>query len=48
MGELCQGRPAACRAFIHMVEEIPKQGRLEGSYRLSAATHLICGLEGVE
>ena len=30
MGGLCQGRPAVCRAFIHMVEKIPRQGRLEG------------------
>ena len=34
-------------AFIHMVEEIPRQGRLEGCLRQSAATHLICGLESV-
>ena len=34
---------AVCRAFIHMVEEIPRQGRLEGCHRLFAATHLICG-----
>ena len=31
----------------HMVEEIPRQGRLECCHRVSAATHLICGLEGV-
>ena len=48
MGGLCQERPALCRAFIHMVEEIQRQGRLEGCHRMSAATHLICGLEGVE
>ena len=47
MGGLCQGRPAGCRAFNYMVEEIPRQGRLEGCHRMSAATHLICGLEGV-
>ena len=40
-----QGRPAVCRAFIYMVEEILRQGRLEGCHRMSAATHLICGLE---
>ena len=42
-----QGRSAICRAFIHMVEKIPRQGRLEGCHRVSAATHLICGLESV-
>ena len=42
---LCQGRPADCRAFNYMVEEIPRQGRLEGCHRMSAAMHLICGLE---
>ena len=53
MGGLCQGRPAVCRAFNYMVEEIPRQGRLEGCscschmHRMSAATHLICGLESV-
>ena len=47
MGGLCQGRPAVCRAFTYMVEEIPRQGRLEGCRRMSAATHLICGLESV-
>ena len=47
-GGSCQGRPAVCRAFIHMVEEIPRQDRLEGCHRMSAATHLICGLESVE
>ena len=47
MSGLCQGRPAVCRAFIHMMEGIPIQGRLEGCHRMSAATHLICGLEGV-
>ena len=39
MGGSCQGRPALRRAFIHMVEEIPRQGRLEGCHRLSAATY---------
>ena len=48
MGGSCQGRPAVRRAFIHMVEEIPRQGRLEGCHRMSAATHLICRLEGVQ
>ena len=47
MGGLCQGRPAVCRAFNYMVEETPTQGRLEGCHRMSAATHLICGLESV-
>ena len=28
IGALCQGRPAGYRAFIHMVEEIPRQVRL--------------------
>ena len=31
----------------YMVEEIPRQGRLEGCHRMSAATHLICGLKSV-
>ena len=35
------------RAFKYMVEEFPRQGRLEGCHRMSAATHLICGLESV-
>ena len=30
-----------------LIEEIPRQGRLEGCHRMSAATHLICGLECV-
>ena len=49
MGGLCPGKPAVCLAFIHldMVEEIPRQGRLEGCHRTSAAPHLIYGLEGV-
>ncbi len=47
MGGLCQGRLADCRAFVHMVEKIPRQGRLEGCHRMSAATHLIYGLESV-
>ena len=46
MGGLCQGRPAFCRAFNYTVEET-RQGRLEGCHRMSAATHLICGLESV-
>ena len=47
MGGLCQGRLADCRTFIHMVEKIPRQGRLEGCHRMSAATHLIYGSESV-
>ena len=51
MGRPCLGRPAVCRAFIHMVEEIPRQGMLEGCHRIihmmSAATRLICRGEGV-
>ena len=49
MNGICEGRPALCRAFIHMleVEEVPRQGRLEGCQRMSAATHLILGLEGM-
>ena len=35
MGGLCQGRPAVFSAFILMVEEIPRQGRLEGCHRMS-------------
>ena len=31
----------------YMVEEIPRQGRLESCHRMSAAMHLICGLESV-
>ena len=46
MGGICEGRPALCRAFIHMAEGIPRQGRLEGCQIMSAATHLIWGLEG--
>ena len=34
-------------SIFAMVEEIPRQGRLEGCHRISAATHLICGSEGV-
>ena len=34
-------------AFTHVVDEIPRQGRLEGCHRMSAAAHLLCGLEGV-
>ena len=40
-------RSAVCRAFIHMVEKMPRQGRLEGCHIMFAATHLICGLVGV-
>ena len=47
MGGLCQGRLADCRTFIHMVEEIPRQGKMEGCHRMSAATHLIYGSESV-
>ena len=47
MSGLCQGRPAVCTAFNYMVEEIRRQGRLEVCHRMSVATHLICGLEGV-
>ena len=52
MGGLCQARSAVCRAFNYMVEEIPRQGRLEGCHRIilmSAAKHLIpsCGLESM-
>ena len=43
----CQRRLANCRTFIHMVEKIPRQGRLEGCHRTSAATHLIYGLESM-
>ena len=42
MGGSCQERPAVCRAFNHMVEEMPRKSRLEGCYRVSAATHLMC------
>ena len=45
--DCAQKKPAVCRAFIHMVEEIPRQARLEGCHRLSAATHLFCELEGM-
>ncbi len=45
MGGLCQGRLAIDRYFIHMVEKIPRQGRLEGCHEMFAATYLICGLE---
>ena len=38
---------ALCRAFIHMVEKIPRHCRLEGCHRMFAAKHLICGLESV-
>ena len=31
----------------HTLEEIPRQGSLEGCHRMSAATHLISGLESV-
>ena len=48
MGGLCQGRPAVGKAFIHMVKESPRQGRLEGCHRMSAATDLICRLEVVK
>ena len=51
----CAGLRRSCRChhvtsmYIDMVEEMPRQGRLlEGCHRKSAATHLICGLEGVE
>ena len=27
--EFCQGRPAVCREFNYMVDEIPRQGRRE-------------------
>ena len=27
---MCQGRPAVCRAFVHMVEEISKTGQAGG------------------
>ena len=47
MGGLYQGRPAVCRAFNYMVEEIPRQGRLEGCHKIFIATHRICGLEGL-
>ena len=30
-------RPANCRAFIYTVEEMPRQGRLEGCHAMSAA-----------
>jgi len=42
-----QERPAVCRAFTHMVEEIATQGTLEGCYRMFDATHLICRLERI-
>ena len=32
---------------LALVKEIPRQGRLEGCHIMSAAMHLICGLEGV-
>ena len=42
------GKTCSLQGFhIHMVEEIPRQGRLEGCHRMSVAMHLICGLEGV-
>ena len=47
VGGVCQGRPAVCRAFIHVKEEIARQGRLESCHIMSAATHLVCGSEGV-
>ena len=47
MSSLCQGRPATCRALIFMVEDILRQGRLKCCNGMSAAMHLICGLEGV-
>ena len=46
MGGFCQGRPAICM-IIHTVVDIPRQGRLEACYRMYAAKHLICRLEGV-
>ena len=41
MGGLCQRRPAVSRAFIHMKEEIPRQGRLKGCLIMCAARHLM-------
>ena len=40
------GQPATCSTLTQLVEEeIPGQGRLESSYRMFAATHLIYGLK---
>ena len=36
-----------CRPLTQLVEEIPGQGSMEGCHRMSAATHLIFGLESV-
>ena len=48
MGGLCQGRPAVCRAPTYVVEDIPREGTLEGCHGMSAAMHLICELEGID
>ena len=41
---------SAIRHVVHTVEVggIPRQGRLARCHRMSAATHLICGLEGMQ
>ena len=47
MGGLCQGSSTLDRSFTYMVEEIPRQGRLEGCHSRCVATHLISGLESM-
>ncbi len=44
------GKPPICAKhwWWCMVEKIPRQGRLEGCHRMSAATDLIYGLESMK
>ena len=46
-GWIMSGKTCNLQALNHVVEEIPRQGRQEGWHRMSAATHHICGLEGM-
>ena len=46
-GWLVSGETCSLQGFCSHGEGIPRQGRLEGCHKVSAATHLICGLEGV-
>ena len=41
-----KGRPYFQRGITYTVKVIPRQGRLEHCDKLSAAKHLIYGLEG--
>ena len=44
---IMSGKTCSLHSFYSHDGGIPRQGRIEGCHRISAASHLICRLEGI-